>query len=118
MKKFFLLIAIFCMIFNSCKKGNIINIHGLYIETSPVPGRSKLNFIGFNRVIKSEPGSIWNDTFHYSFSPGKIILNPIWTNQNSPQQFDFKKIDENSFQIENLYPSIPEAPKSYMIYKK
>jgi hypothetical protein len=45
-------------------------------------------------------------------------LTPTWTTQYSGQQFDFEKIDDKTIKIENLYPSIPEAPKSYMTFKK
>jgi hypothetical protein len=94
--------------------------HGLYIEGSPIAGRSQLNFINSKIVIKTETGSSYKDTFYYSFTADttKIILTPAWTNEYSGQPLDFEKIDENSFRIQNLYPSIPELPESYMIFKK
>jgi len=107
------------LLFASCKKDtNKISVNGLYSENSPVAGRSQLNFISSSLVIKSETGSNYKDTFSYSISADKILLTPTWTNQYSGQQIDFKKIDDNTFKIENLYPSIPEAPKSYMTFKK
>lgn len=69
-------------------------------------------------MVKSETGSIYKDTFLYSFTPEKIILNPTWSYQYPPQQFDFKKIDDTSFQVESLYPGIPEEIESFMTYKK
>jgi len=110
-------LLLFCFV--SCKKADTdIISKGLYVENSPVAGRSQLAFITNSMVVRSETGSNYKDTFSYTFSAGKIILTPTWTNQYTGQQFDFKKIDDNTFQIENLYPSIPEAPKSYMTYKK
>ena len=102
----------------SCKKDKLPFNRGTYTETLPVPGRSQLNFINSKLVVKSESGSINKDTFTYSLSSGKILLTPVWTNQYAGQLFDFEQIDEVAFKIENLYPSIPEMPKSYMTFKK
>ncbi|NBA78854.1 hypothetical protein GOQ04_25095 [Emticicia sp. ODNR4P] len=103
----------------SCKKDTSpISASGLYVENTPVAGRSQLNFISNNLVVKSETGSSYKDTFSFSISSGKILLTPTWTTQYSGQQFDFEKIDDKTIKIENLYPSIPEAPKSYMTFKK
>jgi hypothetical protein len=101
----------------SCKKEAGSSFNGRYREASPVPGRSQLEFISNNRVVKMETGSIYKDTFDYSFSADKILLKAVWANYPT-QQFDFKKLDELSFQIENLYPAIPEDPETYMIFKK
>lgn len=121
MKQLFVIAVLFFFIFSSCKKDKTpSDFHGLYIEASPIAGRSQLNFINSKLVIKTEPGSSYKDTFYYSFTADttKIILTPSWTNEYSGQIFDFEKIDESSFKIENLYPSIPELPESYMIFKK
>jgi len=121
MKQTFVVTALLFLIFSSCKKDKTISaFHGLYIEASPIPGRSQLNFINNKIVIKTETGSSYKDTFYYSFSADttKITLTPAWTNDYSAHPIDFEKIDKNSFKIENLYPSIPESPESYMIFKK
>lgn len=121
MKQIFLITALFFLIFSSCKKDiTTSTFHGLYIETSPISGRSQLNFINSKMVIKTETGSSYKDSFYYSFTAdtSKIILTPAWTSEYSGQPLDFEKIDENSFKIQNLYPSIPELPESYMIFKK
>jgi hypothetical protein len=121
MKQTLVIAALFFFIFSSCKKDKAISaFHGLYIEASPIAGRSQLNFINSKMVIKTETGSSYKDSFYYSFitDTTKIILTPAWTNEYSGQPFDFERIDENSFKIENLYPSIPELPESYMIFKK
>lgn len=119
MRQIFILLGLFSLSFFSCKKVTINkSLNGLYTEDSPVSRRSILNFISNALVVKSESGSSYKDTFNYSLSAGKIILIPVWTNQYSGTQLDFKIIDQNSFQIENLYASIPEAPKNYMTFKK
>lgn len=114
-----LLTILFISSLAACKKDNSSpSLNGLYTETSPVSGRSQLNFISGSLVVKSEAGSSYADTFKYSITQTKIILTPTWTTQDPPQEFDFEKIDDNTIKIQNLYPSIPEAPKSYMTYKK
>jgi hypothetical protein len=118
MKKI-LLVGLFAISLASCKKSDSTNsVDGLYIENSPVNGRSQLNFLTGNLVVKSEPGNSFADTFRYSFTPTKIILTPSWTTQYPSQEFDFQEIDDNSIKIQNLYPSIPEGPQRYMIFKK
>lgn len=103
----------------SCKKDqNSPSVRGVYKESSPVSGRSNLNFISGKLVVKSESGISYKDTFNYSISTGKILLTPTWTKEYPGQQFEFKEIDENTIKIESLYPSIPEAPKNYMTFKK
>ena len=58
----------------SCKKNLGFVPSGLYTETSPFAGRSQLNFINNNTVIKTETGSNYSDTYNYVISEGKIKL--------------------------------------------
>ena len=119
MRQMFLIPGLFLLSFAACKKDtSAISVSGVYTENSPVAGRSQLNFISSNLVIKSETASTFKDTFNYAISPGKIELKPISSNQSPSQKFDFEKLDDNTIKIENLMPSIPDAPKSYMIFKK
>ena len=114
-----LVIFVFTLTLLSCKKdNNSITLSGNYTENTPFIGRSQLNFISNNLVVKSESGSNYRDTFSFSVSVGKILMTPMWTNQYTGQNFDFEQIDNNTFKIENLYSGIPESPKSYMIFKK
>lgn len=114
-----LLTALVVLLLASCEKErNQVSVSGLYTENAPVAGRSQLNFINKSLVVRSETGSSFRDTFSYSISAGKIRLTPTWTNQEPGQDFDFEKIDDNTIKIQNLYPSFPEAPKSYMTFKK
>jgi len=111
--------GLFAISIISCKKNtSTTSFDGIYLENSPVNGRSQLNFLSSSLVVKSEQGSSYADTFKYSFTPTKIILTPNLMTQHPSQEFDFEKLDENSFKIQNLYQSIPESPKSYMIFKK
>ena len=119
MKKTFFVIVLSLLFNFSCKKGvNTNPTYGIYTESSPISGRSQLNFVSSNLVVKTEIGSNYKDSFYYSYTNGKILLTPAWTTIYSASSFDFNRIDNNTFQIENLYASIPEDPKSYMIFKK
>jgi hypothetical protein len=111
-----IIFSIACLI--SCKKNSEFVPNGLYTENSPFAGRSQLNFINNNTVIKTEAGSNYSDTYNYIISEGKIKLTLQPTSSYSSTEFDFKIIDDNTFKIQNLYASIPEAPESFMIYKK
>jgi hypothetical protein len=105
------------LFFVSCKKDSN-TFSGLYTEKYPVDGGYTLNFIGNDLLVKNEIGSSNKDTFSFSFSNGKILLTPTWTNQYPATAFVFTKIDNDLFQIENLRPHIPEAPKIMMTFKK
>lgn len=119
MRQLLIFTGLFLLPFASCKKDSSkIFVSGIYTENSPVNGRSQLNFITTKLVIKSEPGSSSRDTFKYSLTANQILLTLNSTTQYPEQQFDFEKIDENTIRIQNLYPSIPEGPKTFMIFKK
>ena len=119
MCKIYVLAVLLTLGFVSCKKDKTSNsVSGIYTETTPVAGRSQLNFINSGLVVKTETGSNYKDTFSYSILPGKILLKAIWSSQYPAQEFEFEKIDNNTFKIQNLYPGIPEAPISYMTFKK
>jgi hypothetical protein len=114
-----LLIGLMIISLAACKKSSSsVTLVGVFTESTPVTGRSQLNFIEGNLVVKSEIGSNFKSTFKYSITQTKIILTPTWRTQDSGQEFDFEKFDDNSFKIENLYPSLPMGPKSYMTFKK
>ncbi len=121
MKKVILSAFVLLVGFAACKKTThttTSGVSGLYIENSPVPVRSQLNFISSSVVVKTETGSAFQDTFNYTLGINTISLTPAWTTAYSASTFDFFILDANTIKVENLYPQIPEAPKSYMIYKK
>lgn len=119
MKKLYLSSFFLVSILLSCKKDDdAVSVSGIYTETLPAAGRSQLEFRPGNIVIKSEPGSTVQDSFTYAIGKGKISLTPTWTDQFASSEFDFRIIDDSTIEIENLYLSIPESPKSYMTYKK
>ena len=119
MKKIIVVGAVICTLF-SCEKDDngTDNLNGVYIENIPVLGRLQLKFSPGNLVTKSENGSSLDDVFKYSISNGKISLKPTWTNEYTDQKFEFEIIDKNTIKIQNVYPSIPESPKTYIVLKK
>ena len=116
MRRTLLFLSLASIVVSSCNKSKDAMPSGLYTEQSPVAARSQLDFISGNRVVMSEANG-GHDTFTYILTGNSIELTPAWANEPG-SQWDFKMIDKNSFQIENLYPHAPEDPKSYMIYKK
>jgi len=107
------------IILSSCNKkdDNLILPDGLFTETSPVKNRSQLEFLNGNLMIKSEVDSSIKDTFYYEVINDKIKLTPTWKNQYS-FELAFKMISVSKFEIEDLYPSIPESPRTFMIFEK
>ncbi len=93
------------------------NLSGIYTEISPANGRSQLNFINGNTVIKTEPGSSFEDEFTYELIGNIIKLTPNWGNSTTTE-FEFEIINDSKFEIENLYPSIGINPTNYMTFEK
>ncbi len=119
MKKSTGIIFLLLCIAGSCDKDDSLDLPaGIYTETNPVPGRSALNFLNSELLVRLEPGYATSDTFRFSLLGDKLWLIPTWSDQYSGAWFEFHRIDKNSFRVENMYPGIPEAPKSYITYKK
>ena len=111
---------IIIIILSSCNKkdDNLILPDGLFTETSPVKNRSQLEFLNGNLMIQSEVGSSIKDTFYYEVINDKIKLTPAWRNQYLSSELPFKMISVSKFEIQDLYPSIPESPRTFMIFEK
>ncbi|MDB5196739.1 MAG: hypothetical protein JWP88_1110 [Flaviaesturariibacter sp.] len=102
----------------SCRKSDCFSPRGIYTETAPIAGRTQLNFVSGSVVVKSERGSTIKDGYNYVIANGKITLLPIENNSWGSAELEFEEKGDNELRIENLYPSIPEAPRSYMSFKK
>ncbi len=104
----------------SCNNDDDINtqtLSGIYSETSPVSGRSQLNFINGNTVIKSEPDNSTEDEFTYEIIGNVIKLTPTLVNTTT-QEFEIEIMTNTKFEIENLYPSVGINPTTYMTFEK
>jgi hypothetical protein len=93
------------------------NLSGIYTETLPTNGRSQLNFINGNTVIKTESGSTFEDEFSYELIGNVIKLTPNW-DDSIATEFEIQIMNNSKFEIENLYPSIPENPTTFMTFEK
>jgi len=108
--------ALIMLVFTACKKDKTGTfLSGRYAEVSPNANLLYLNFISSSVVEKLEYGFILNrDTFQYVINSGQITL----TQKNTTSILEFTILNDSSFRIENLYASIPENPKTYMVFKK
>ena len=107
-------------IYSSCNNdddNNTQTFSGIYSETSPINGRSLLNFTNGNTVIKSEPDNSTEDEFTYEIIGNVIKLTPTWDN-SSTQEFEIEIMNNSKFKIENLYPSVGINPTTYMTFEK
>ena len=106
-----------CSSCNNDDDNNTQTLSGIYSETSPVNGRSQLNFINGNTVIKSEPDNSNEDEFTYEIIGNVIKLTPTWDNTTT-QEFEIEIMSNSKFEIENLYPSVGINPTTYMTFEK
>ncbi|MFA9192749.1 lipocalin family protein [Flavobacterium sp. FZUC8N2.13] len=113
MKNFLFVLVLFFSLFSCNQDENNILDNGTYSEVTPVAGRTQINFKSNNSlvIIKSENP----DEFNYKINGNSINLS---NNSGFTKDFEFVKINENEFKIENLYSSIPESPKTYINFKK
>jgi hypothetical protein len=119
MKRLLFVCLTIMIILNSCykneDKSNLPD--GLFIERSPVQDRTQLEFINGNLMIQSAVGSAYKDTFNFKILDGKIRLRNIGSSEYY-SDFHFEMINKSEIKIGNLYPSIPEAPDTYMTFGK
>jgi len=119
MKKLLFFIATLPIGFISCQKADAtFQPSGVYTEVSPWAGATQLNFIDGALVIRSDSGSYYKDTFLYNINGNSISLSIPWSSYNSGTSLYFHVRNANEFTIQNLNPSIPEAPIVYMTFKK
>lgn len=120
MNKIKLIGLIFIVGLISCNKenDNLLNLTGTYTEISPVNGRAQIEFLTGNKVIiNKSPQTETGDEFTFIITNNSIKLTPIWDNSSSVE-LEFEIISDSKFKIENIYPSIPENPKTYMVFEK
>lgn len=120
MKKTSIIGLVLVFVLLSCGKddrNNLTTLSGIYTETSPVIGRSQLRFINGNTVIITKGGISYGDEFNYEILHNTIKLTPTLDNSISTE-LGFEIISDSKFIIENLYPSIPENPATYMTFER
>lgn len=116
MKKEFLPVFLLLFFFSSCsKEDNEDHLNGIFVETSPVEGRTTVEFRDNTITILKQGGS--KDRFEYEISEDRIKLIPSWDKTQSTEH-RFEKISNNVIKIGNLYPSFPEFPDTLITFER
>ena len=113
MKKRLLVSVLILSLFSCDRDEKDVKLSGKYSEITPVANRTQIDFQSNNSLVIIKSGN--SDKFTYQIEGNKIKLR---TDGGYNGIFEFEKINTNEFKIENLYPSIPENPKTYMSFRK
>ena len=92
------------------------SILGTWIETSPVPQRTTLHFADNNRLTRID-GDGNSEEYIYRIEKNTLFLS-LASGQEGATELFFEQINENRIKIENLYPSIPEAEPTFIIFDR
>ena len=105
-------------LFTGCSKDvdDEVSILGEWVEEAPVENRTELFFYSTNRVTRTTDGS--SEDYFYSLLDNSIVLRPDNDGDGGSSELFFRQMNENRFQIENLYVSIPEEEPTYMIFRR
>lgn len=118
--KYVLFLGLSFMFFTACTKDldDEPSYMGNWIEESPVENRTELVFLTPSVVVIANAENSVNE-FRYDIEGDSIFLTLAddYPDGNT-QAFFFKQVDENSLQIENLYPSIPEEEPTFIIFER
>ena len=120
MKKahFWMLLVLVINAATSCTKDrdDELSLLGVWNETSPVEDRTELLFSAGNQLtIVDADGAV--EIYKYRIVGNTIIFTPEGTSGVN-LELEFFQIDQNTIRIENFYPQIPEAPISFIIFKR
>lgn len=105
---------------SSCSKDvdDELSLLGNWIEESPVPDRTQLYFQSGNRLTRTDSEGL-TEVYTYRIEEDSIFIWPEGqSEEDGSSELFFKQIDTNTFQIENLYVSIPEMEPTFMIFKR
>lgn len=101
----------------ACRKNKEEGLNGRFVEVTPMAGQTILKFLPGGLMIRQEANAEYKDTFLVRVSANTITLKPAW-GEHPGIVHEFRMIDGRSFEIENMRPQIPEAPKSFMLFRK
>ena len=106
------------LIFTGCTKdmNDEIGLEGRWIEQAPIEDRTELYFYDENKLFRADANGVVEDYF-YKIQDTTIYIQKQTRNEAATRLF-FRRVDEMTFQIENLYSSSPETEISYMIFKR
>ena len=114
------LILLIMITMSSCSKDvdDELSLLGNWIEESPVAERTQLYFHSGNRLTQTDSDGL-TEVYTYRFEGQSIFLWPKGQGEDEgSSELFFRQIDSNTFQIENLYVSIPENEPTFMIFKR
>ena len=89
-------------------------LYGSWLEESPAEERTEIYFYSHDRLVIDRSGEKQDQTYF-------IEGDSIYLEQNKDREeaaFYFRQINENSFQIGNIYPAIPENGATFMIFRR
>lgn len=89
---------------------------GKWVEEAPVPERTRLFFRSPTNVVRIDSDGN-TEEYTYRIEGNTIYLQSEASEVGATPLF-FEQINTHTLKIENLYPSIPEDPTSYMIFDR
>lgn len=119
-KRLFFILLVFTGFFSGCSTDldDELSIMGSWVEEAPVKDRTLLYFHRLDRVTKTHVDESL-EAYRYKIEDKSIFLRAEGKEEeDSRTELFFKRIDKNTFQVENMHPSIPEVEPTYMIFKR
>lgn len=112
---FGLLVLLFVV---SCKKDDSnesVGMQGTYTEVSPVAGRTQVIFSSSAGISIVQKNLKEDYTYEIVGNQIRLMLNGSNTVVST---LYFESLSSSQFKIENIYPSIPETPVTYITFEK
>ena len=112
------LLLLLLLVYISCSKDldDEQSILGTWIETAPDPDRTTLHFAQNNRLTRID-GDGNAEEYIYRIE-GKILFLSLASGQEGSTELVFEQINRDRIKVENLYPSIPEAEPTFIIFER
>lgn len=115
------IVAIFPFFFGSCSKDrdDELSLFGNWVEAAPVPQRTEIYFYPENELSIKFSGEA-GENYYYKIEGNAIFLSPDrnFEDEETLTELFFKQIDGNTFQISDLYASIPENEPTFIIFER
>lgn len=91
-------------------------ILGTWIESAPEPDRTTLHFAQNNRLTRID-GEGNSEEYIYRIEDNILFLS-LASGQEGSTELIFEQINQNRIKVENLYPSFPEAERTFIIFER
>lgn len=118
---FLLIFALSPFLLGSCTKDrdDELSLFGNWVEEAPVPQRTEIYFYPENELsIKYSDGT--GEEYFYKIEKDTIFLSSDrnFEDEEGLIEHFFKQIDENTFEISNIYANIPEMEPTVIIFER